>query len=178
MIIIITFRVSRRRRLMYIGHARLSVCLSVAAFPHYCTDPDVTWISDKAYNSHSSFGSSRSTVVAIGEDEITPNSCSVLECFCILLIVSFTQRNSTVQHLSISVWQLRMMRRPPSQRSHIYNKNKPRHLLRHFFRFTSVPVIFCTVRLSLYEWQCASGLLADIYWILKSYMEYAKRGRS
>jgi len=32
---------------MYIGHARLSVCLSVclsiAAFPHYCTDPDVSW---------------------------------------------------------------------------------------------------------------------------------------
>jgi len=28
-------------------------------------------ISDKAYNSHSSFGSSRSTVIAIGEDEIT-----------------------------------------------------------------------------------------------------------
>jgi len=32
---------------MHIGHARLSVCLSVylslAAFPHYCTDSDVTW---------------------------------------------------------------------------------------------------------------------------------------
>ena len=31
---------------MYIGHARLCVCvcLSVlAALPHYCTDPDVTW---------------------------------------------------------------------------------------------------------------------------------------
>jgi len=46
---------------MYIGHARLSlplsfslyvckcasVCLSLAAFPHYCTDPDVTWGNDK-----------------------------------------------------------------------------------------------------------------------------------
>jgi len=34
---------------VYIGHGRLcvcvclSVCLSLAAFPHYCTDPDVTW---------------------------------------------------------------------------------------------------------------------------------------
>ena len=32
---------------MYTGHARLSVyvcvCLSVAAWPHYCTDLDVTW---------------------------------------------------------------------------------------------------------------------------------------
>jgi len=25
------------------GHGRLSVCLSLAAFPHYCTDPAVTW---------------------------------------------------------------------------------------------------------------------------------------
>jgi len=32
---------------MHIGHVRLcvcmSVCLSLAAFPHYCTDLDVTW---------------------------------------------------------------------------------------------------------------------------------------
>jgi len=45
--LLITFRVSRRRREMYCGHARLSVsvsvCLSAAACPHYCTDPDVTW---------------------------------------------------------------------------------------------------------------------------------------
>jgi len=27
---------------MYIGHARLCVCLSLAAFSHYCTDPDVS----------------------------------------------------------------------------------------------------------------------------------------
>jgi len=48
---IITFCVSRRRRKMYSGHARLcvclcvclSVCLSAAVRPHYCTDPDVTW---------------------------------------------------------------------------------------------------------------------------------------
>jgi len=25
------------------GHGRLCVCLFLAAFPHYCTDPDVTW---------------------------------------------------------------------------------------------------------------------------------------
>jgi len=30
---------------MYIGHARLclSACLSLTTFPHYCTDPHVTW---------------------------------------------------------------------------------------------------------------------------------------
>jgi len=47
--VLITFRVSRRRREMYSGHARLSVCLCVCPcvrgrMPmHYCTDPDVTW---------------------------------------------------------------------------------------------------------------------------------------
>ena len=30
---------------MYIGHVRLSVCesLCAAAYPQYCTNPDVTW---------------------------------------------------------------------------------------------------------------------------------------
>ena len=50
-VILITFCVSRRRRKMYCGHARLcvslsvclSVCLSAAVRPHYCTDPDVAW---------------------------------------------------------------------------------------------------------------------------------------
>jgi len=41
--VFITFCVSRRRRKMYCGHARLCVCLSAAACLHYCTDPDVTW---------------------------------------------------------------------------------------------------------------------------------------
>ena len=42
--LIITFRVSRRRREMYCGHARLcvSVCLTAAACLHYSADPDVT----------------------------------------------------------------------------------------------------------------------------------------
>jgi len=39
----ITLRVSRRRREMYTGHGRLCVCVSLAAFAHYCTDPGVTW---------------------------------------------------------------------------------------------------------------------------------------
>ena len=45
--LLITFRVSRRRREMYCGHARLCVCLSAAACPHHCTDPDVTWESGR-----------------------------------------------------------------------------------------------------------------------------------
>jgi len=42
---IFTFRMSRRRRETYVGHAFVcaSVCLSVAACPHYCTDRDVAW---------------------------------------------------------------------------------------------------------------------------------------
>jgi len=44
------FHVSHRRRSrheMYSVYGRLcayvSVCLSLAVFQHYCTDPDVTW---------------------------------------------------------------------------------------------------------------------------------------
>jgi len=44
---LITFRVRHRWGEMYIGHGRpyvcVSVCLTLAAFPHYCTDPNVTW---------------------------------------------------------------------------------------------------------------------------------------
>jgi len=40
---VITFRVSRRRREMYSGHARLCVYVSVPRrIPHHCTNPDVT----------------------------------------------------------------------------------------------------------------------------------------
>ena len=38
---IVTVRVRRSRGEIYSGHGRLRVCLSLA-FPHYCTDPDVT----------------------------------------------------------------------------------------------------------------------------------------
>ena len=38
---VVTFRVTRSRGDMYIG--RLCVCLSLAAFPHYCMDPGVRW---------------------------------------------------------------------------------------------------------------------------------------
>ena len=52
-LLVIIFRVSRRRREMYCGHARLCVCLCVsvcltgAACLHYCTDLDVTWGSGR-----------------------------------------------------------------------------------------------------------------------------------
>ena len=43
----VMFRVSCRQCKMYIGHGRLCVCVSVslslAVVPHYCSDPDVTW---------------------------------------------------------------------------------------------------------------------------------------
>jgi len=35
--------------LVYIGHAHLCVCLSLAAFPHYCMDPDITWGNGRRY---------------------------------------------------------------------------------------------------------------------------------
>jgi len=39
----VTFHVRRSRGEMYIGQGRLCACLSLAAFPHYCMDPDVSW---------------------------------------------------------------------------------------------------------------------------------------
>jgi len=44
MLLLITFRVRHSLGEMYIGHGRMCVCvcLSLAAFPHCCTDPDVT----------------------------------------------------------------------------------------------------------------------------------------
>ena len=32
---------------MYIGHGYLCVCVFLAVFPHYCTDPDVRWGNGK-----------------------------------------------------------------------------------------------------------------------------------
>jgi len=39
---LIASRVRHRRGEMYVGHGRLCVCLSLAAFSHYCMDPDVS----------------------------------------------------------------------------------------------------------------------------------------
>jgi len=39
----VTFCATCSRGEMYSGHGRLCVSLSLAAFPHYCTDLDVTW---------------------------------------------------------------------------------------------------------------------------------------
>ena len=59
--LLVTFRVRRSRGKMYIGHAaRASVCLCVAAFPHYCADPEV-----------------------VGEIVGVPSSCAVFGGFAI-----------------------------------------------------------------------------------------------
>jgi len=39
----ITFRMRHSQGEMYTGHSHLCVCLSLAAFPHYCMDLDVSW---------------------------------------------------------------------------------------------------------------------------------------
>jgi len=40
---LVTFHVRHSRSKMCISHSGLCVWLSLAAFPYYCTDPDVTW---------------------------------------------------------------------------------------------------------------------------------------
>ena len=42
MCVVITFHMRHCRGEMYVGHARLCVCLFLAAFPHYCTDLDLS----------------------------------------------------------------------------------------------------------------------------------------
>jgi len=73
-----TFRVSRRRREMYIGYARLrvclSVCLSLAAFPHYCTDADVTWGNGRGAPSCALLGDLQSVHVFRCYDNIASNA--------------------------------------------------------------------------------------------------------
>jgi len=44
LLLIVTFRVRPSRGEMYIVSSFcVSVCVSLAAFPHYCTDPGMTW---------------------------------------------------------------------------------------------------------------------------------------
>ena len=43
----ITFRMRNTRGKVYIGHICLCVSLSLATFPHYCMDLDVTWGNDR-----------------------------------------------------------------------------------------------------------------------------------
>ena len=59
--------------------ADMSVCLSLAAFPHYCTDPDVTW-----------------GIVGV------PSSCVLLGGFAITARVSLLRQHSAECDMSAS----------------------------------------------------------------------------
>jgi len=62
----------------------LSVCLSLAAFPHYCTDPDVSW--GEWYGVHS--------------------SCALLDGFAMGARVSLLWQHSAEREMSASVCTL------------------------------------------------------------------------
>jgi len=74
-------RVAYNRGEMYSGHSGLcvSVCLSLAAFPHYCTDLDVTW------------GNGR-----------VPYSCALLGRFAISAQISLLWQHSAEGEMSAS----------------------------------------------------------------------------
>jgi len=84
-----TFRVSRRRREMYSGHGRLClyhVCLSLVAFPHYCTDPDVTWGNDIGVPSNCALLGGFA-ICAWGLADISPNAkCQRVLLFALCLV--------------------------------------------------------------------------------------------
>jgi len=64
-----------------IGHAHLCICLSLVAFPHYCTDPDVTW----------------------GNGTGVPSSCALLGGCAIGAWVSLLWQHSAEREMSASV---------------------------------------------------------------------------
>jgi len=103
-IILITFRVSRRRREMYIGRARLHVCLSVflsaAACPHYCADPDATWGIIGVIPSCAPLGG-----FAIGaHDNIAANAkCQRVLALCLVIIIVLHHGTDLVIQV---VWRL------------------------------------------------------------------------
>ena len=78
---------SRRRREMYCGHARLCVHLFLAAFPHYCTDPDVTLGNGRGpVYSYALLG--RFAIVARCYDNIAPNAkCQRVLVLALYLVV-------------------------------------------------------------------------------------------
>jgi len=86
-----TFRTSRRQREMYrySGHARLCVCvciylcvclcvyLSLAAFPHYCTDLNVTWKDGRVPRSYALWAELQSVYGFRCYDNISPHILAV-----------------------------------------------------------------------------------------------------
>ena len=71
---------------MYIGYGRLCVCLSLGAFAHYCTDPDVTC------------GNGIGMPSTIG----VPSSCTLWGRFAIGAQVSLLLQHSAEREISAS----------------------------------------------------------------------------
>jgi len=92
-------RVRRSRGEMYIGygHVCVSVCLYLAAFPQYCTDPNVTWGMVGAPSSCALLGG-----FAIGArgfrcyDNIAPNAkCQrvLVLALCLVITINVSRYN-------------------------------------------------------------------------------------
>ena len=79
---LIIFRVRRSWGERYIGHGRLCACLSLAVFPHYCTDPDVTWKNGTGVPSNSALlgrfaiGARVSLLQHNAEREMSASACT------------------------------------------------------------------------------------------------------
>jgi len=77
---------------MYSGHGRLCVCqcvcLSLAAFPHYCTDADVTWANGRGCPLVVHYGADSQSVHGFQcYDNIAPNAkCQRVLVFVVCLI--------------------------------------------------------------------------------------------
>jgi len=95
-VVVVTFHVRRSRGEMYIGHCRLcaclSVCLSLAAFPHYCTDPGVRWENDRGCPLVVHYSADLHAVHRfLCYDNIVPNAkCQRMLVFAVCLVVVVT----------------------------------------------------------------------------------------
>jgi len=91
----------------YSGHARLSVCLSLAAFQHYCTDPDVTLENGRQCPLVVHYWADLQSVHGFRcYDNIAPNAkfseCSVL-ALCLVLEVRQSFQNCQVSPSDLSL---------------------------------------------------------------------------
>jgi len=84
---------------MYSGHGRLCVCLSLAAFPHHCTEPDVTWGMVGVRSSCALLGGFTIGARVSFYDNIAPNAkCQRVPVLALCLI--YTINRQTCQQLA------------------------------------------------------------------------------
>jgi len=124
---------------MYSSHGRLRVCLSLAAFTHYCTDPDVTWGNGRGCHLvvHHCWADLHSVHGFRCYDNIAPNAkCHrvlVLNLFLveyvIEIVIDFSDRATPIT--AISVYPVPYYRQSPSGTTYADFNHDFKHIMEH-----------------------------------------------